>query len=226
MTLGTGHSERSERVLQESGALRDLRRMSEARGMTFYMQPPRKIVPEFLGNYRPDAIALGSDGGIIIEVKHRRSRRDEMQLAEISRRVSGQKGWEFRVIYLNSSYDKTPIGKPTWPQLYAALGESEALAAGGHHGAALVGAWAVLEALARLAGDGDAGPSSGSPLQAVQALAADGFVEKAVADRLRGLVGLRDAVVHGDLSVKVPADQVEALARDLRAIASEVEAIA
>jgi len=228
MTLGTGHSERAEKALRESNALRDLQRASEAQALTFYVHPPRKIVPDFLGNYQPDAIARGSDGGIIIEVKHRRSRQDEMQLAEVSRRFSRQKGWEFRVIYLSPSADKTlPIRKPTWPQLYAALGESESLAAGGHYAAALVSAWAALEALARLGANGSrAGPSSASPLQAVQALAEEGFVENEVADRLRGLARLRDAVVHGDLSVDVPADQVEALARDLRTIASEVEAVA
>lgn len=157
----------------------------------------------------------------------RRSREGETQLAELSKTVSRQKGREFRVIYLNPSADRTPlIGRPTWPQLHAALRESEALAAGGHHTAALVSAWAALEALARLASSGsDAGPSSASPLQAIQALAADGFVESEVADRLRGLARLRDAVVHGDLSVDVTAGQVGMLVRDLRTIASDMEAV-
>jgi len=130
------------------------------------------------------------------------------------------------VIYLNPSIDGAlPIRRPTWPQLHAALGESEALATGGHHAAALVSTWAALEALARLASSGgEAGPSSASPLQAIQALAADGFVESEVADRLRGLARLRDAVVHGDFSADVAADQVEMLVRDLRTIASDMEA--
>ncbi len=68
MTLETGFSERSERALSESNALRSLQRASEARGLTFYVNPPRRVVPEFLGNYQPDAIARGLEGGIIIEV--------------------------------------------------------------------------------------------------------------------------------------------------------------
>lgn len=217
-----------ERAVWESSALQDLRRSSEARGLTFYVKPPRKVVPDFLGNYQPDAIARGSDGGIIIQVKHRRSWEGETQLAELSERISRQKGWEFRVIYLNPAVDGVLlIKKPTWAQLYAALRESEALAAGGHYAAALVSAWAALEALARLASSGgEAGPSSASPLQAVQALAEEGFVENEVADRLRRLARLRNAVVHGDLSAEVPADQVETLMRDLRSIAFEIEAAA
>ncbi len=127
MTLGTGFSERSERALSENNALRNLQRASEARGLTFYLNPPRKVVPDFLGNYQPDAIARGSEGGVVIGVMRRKSHEGETQLAEISRRISRQKGWEFRVIYLSPSADGTsPIEKPTWPQLHAALEESEA----------------------------------------------------------------------------------------------------
>jgi hypothetical protein len=57
MTLETGLSERSEKALSESNALRSSQRALEAQGMTFYVNPPRKVVPDFLGNYQPDAIA-------------------------------------------------------------------------------------------------------------------------------------------------------------------------
>lgn len=226
MTSETKLSERSEKAFLESSALRTLQRASEAQGLAFYVNPPRKVVPDFLGNYQPDAIARGSGGWIIIEVMHRRSREDKTQLAEISRRVSLQKGWEFRVIYLSPSADGAlPIEKPTWQQLQAALREIEALATGGHHAAALVSAWAALEALARLAKtDSKTGTSNASPLQAVQALAEEGFIGNGAADRLRNLAKLRNAVVHGDLSGDVSADQVETMVQDVRTIASDIEA--
>ena len=63
----------SEAQLWESNVLKNLRQVSEARGLKFYVNLPRDIIPDFLGNWRPDAIALGPDGGIIIEVKHRRT---------------------------------------------------------------------------------------------------------------------------------------------------------
>ena len=59
----------SEAQLWESNVLRSLQQTSEARGLKFYIHPPREIVPEFLGDFRPDAMAIGPDGGIIIEVK-------------------------------------------------------------------------------------------------------------------------------------------------------------
>src|SRR5438552_494558 len=104
----------SEARLLESNALRNLQKLSEARGLKFYLNPSREIVPDFLGDHRPDAIALGPEGGIIIEMKRGRSPASERQLAAIASRVSDQKGWEFRAIYLNPPLDEMPsIEKPT-----------------------------------------------------------------------------------------------------------------
>lgn len=61
----------SDAQLWESNVLRNLRRVSEARGMKFYVNPPREVVPDFLGSYQPDAIAVGPNGGTVIELKHR-----------------------------------------------------------------------------------------------------------------------------------------------------------
>jgi uncharacterized protein YutE (UPF0331/DUF86 family) len=218
----------SEAQLWESDALRRLRQESEARGLKFYVNPPREIVPEFLGDHQPDAIALGPEGGIIIEMKPRRGLESDRQLVAIARRVSGQKGWEFRAIYLNPPIEETPlIAKPTPEQLQATFREIETLTKTGHPAAALVTAWAALESLARLASaNSDAWrPRGVSPIQAIQTLAGEGYIENEAADRLREMAKLRNAVVHGDLSVDVPAEQVEALLRQLQAIASDIMSV-
>ncbi len=226
MTSETRPSERSEEALWKSGVLSSMQRVSEARGLTFYVDPPREVIPDFLGNYQPDAMARGPEGGMIIEVKRLSNNTAEKRYAEIYQKVSRQKGWAFYLIHLDPAADWTlPDVKPTWPQLQAAFKEVEALATGGHRAAALVGAWAALEALARLARtEGGTGTSGASALQAVQALAEEGFVENEAADRLSTSAALRDAVVHGDFSVDVSADQVQALVQDVRMIASDIEA--
>lgn len=61
-------------VLPESNMLRNLQQISEARGLKFYVNPPPDVVPEFLGDLRPDAIARGPQGGIVITVKRREPR--------------------------------------------------------------------------------------------------------------------------------------------------------
>lgn len=215
----------SESRLWESNILRNLQQVSEARGLKFYVNPPREVVPAFLGGFRPDAIAVGPDGGIIIEVKHRRSPSSEQQLAAIAKKVSDQKGWEFRAIYLNPLMDETqPIATPTPEQIQARLGEIGALTKAGHPAAALVTAWAVLESLARLATANSQArtPKGFSPLQAIQTLAEEGYVENDAADRLREMAKLRNAVVHGDFSVDVPVEQVEGLLSQLQGIASDI----
>jgi hypothetical protein len=218
----------SEPQLWESNVLRNLQQVSEARGLKFFVNPPREIVPGFLGNYQPDAIAVGPEGGIIIEVKFRRSPASERQLAEIAKRVSGQKGWEFRAIYLTPPTDETlPIAKPTPEQLRATFGEIQALMKGGHPAAALATAWATLESLARLASASSEArrPMGYSPIQAIQTLAEEGYIENEAADRLREMANLRNAVVHGDLSVDVPVEQVEWLLKQMQAIASDIMSV-
>jgi len=55
-------------------------------------------------------------------------------------------------------------------------------------------------------------------MQAVQRLAEEGYLEHEAANHLREMVKLRNAVVHGDLSVNVSARQVENLLKELQAI--------
>jgi uncharacterized protein YutE (UPF0331/DUF86 family) len=218
----------SEAQLRESNVLRNLRQVSEARGLKFYVNPPREIVPEFLGDFQPDAIARGPEGGIIIEAKLPGNPASEKQFAAIARRVSGQKGWEFRAIYLNPPMDEMPfIAKPTPEQLQATFKEIEALTKGGHRAAALVTGWAALESLARLASANSEGRTSRgfSPIQAIQTLAEEGYIENEAADSLRAMAKLRNAVVHGDFSVAVPAEQVEGLLGQLQAIASDIMSV-
>jgi len=213
-----------ESQLWESNILRNLRHVSEARGLKFYVNPSPEVIPAFLGNYQPDAIAVGPDGGIIIEMKTRRDPASE-KLAAIAKRVSDQKGWEFRVIYLNPPMEgMQSIAKPNHEQIQARLAEIEALTKVGHPAAALVTAWAVLESLARLATSNSQEPKSKgfSPLQAIQTLAEEGYIENDDADRLREMVKLRNAVVHGDFSVDVPAEQVNGLLKLLQGIASDI----
>ena len=56
-------------------------------------------------------------------------------------------------------------------------------------------------------------------------LAEEGYLENDAADTLRKMVKLRNAVVHGDLSVDVSKAQIEGLLKQLRTIAADIEAV-
>lgn len=219
----------TEELLRESPTLRSLRQTSESRGMRFYLNPPAEVVPEFLGDFRPDAIARGPEGGMIIELTYPGRSDAKAPLDEISKLVAAQKGWEFHAIYINPLPDPYPtIAKPTRRQLEGAFAEIETLLKAGHPSQAFVTGWGALESLARLtSSNSEDKPRKGfSPAQAIQMLAQDGYVDDEPAKRLRRMLTLRDAVVHGDLSVDVPKDEVEWLLATLRAITAEFETFA
>jgi len=210
-----------------SNVLRNLQRSYEARGFKFHINPSHDLVPPFLAGYIPDAIVIGPDGGgVIIEIKRQRTQTTDRPLAELAKKVSEQKGWEFRAIYTNPSSERSDeIAKPTPEQIDARLQEIQVLADTGHYAPALIFVWAVLESLARLASG--SGSSRGySPIQAVQALAQEGYLEQEEAQRLREMARLRSAVVHGDFSVNVSAEQVEFLLEQLRTLDSNISKVA
>ncbi|MSP01336.1 MAG: hypothetical protein EXR07_09865 [Acetobacteraceae bacterium] len=219
----------SDAELLESNALRNLRLASEERGFKFHIHPSLDLIPSFLAGYRPDAIAIGPDGrGIVIEVKRHRNRETDRNLAALAKRVATQKGWEFRAIYTNPATEAPAyIAKPTSEQVDATLKEIEALVEAAHYAPALIAGWAVLESLARLASaDHESGHSgSFSPVQAIQTLAGEGYLENEAAQALREMAKLRNAVVHGDLSVQVSAEQVTILLKQLRALASDINSV-
>lgn len=167
-------------------------------------------------------------GGIIIEIKHKKTGASEPSLAQIAKQVAARTGWEFQVIYINPTSEAlAPISKPTADQLRVALGELQELARTGHHGAALITGWAILESLARLVlADSDLNRTGTfSLIQAVQILAEEGYLESEAAQRLRQMAHLRNAVVHGNFSTEVSTEQVRDLLDQLQAIAADISQV-
>lgn len=219
----------SEVRASENNILENLKLANEARGFSFHLNPPPAMVPSFLRGYRPDAIVLRPEGGgIIIEINHQKTGGSETALAQIARRVAAHKGWEFQVIYMNPAPQASaPIPRPTADQVQAALGRLQELSQTGHHAAALVTGWAIMESLARLVlPDSDFNRTGTfSSIQTVQTLAEEGYLENEAAQRLREMARLRNAVVHGNLSTDVSADQVRDLLDQLQAIATDISQV-
>ncbi len=203
----------------EVNVLRNLQVASEERGLKFYINPSRDVLPEFLAGYQPDAIAINPQGGgMVVEIKRNRNKSADNHLAQLSKRVTSQKGWEFRVFYMNPNTEQqASIATASLEQIDAKLREIKSLKDGGYFGPALIYGWSVLESLARLAG----GPERArglSPIQAVQELAAGGYIENEEAQHLREMARLRSAVVHGDFSLTVTADEIEFLLKQLETL--------
>jgi uncharacterized protein YutE (UPF0331/DUF86 family) len=223
----TYQSSRSAEIdARVDGLLERLQKDAEKRGWKFYIQPPPQVIPEFLKGYRPDALAIGPDGGVAIEIMVGRREAQKESLAKIANLVEAQRGWEFRVFYVSPPLEDRPdLSAPTAGELASGIAEARALLESGHERAALVIAWSLLEAIARLVTPEDERTKARPlcPVQAVQTLAEMGYLEEADARRLRELTTLRNAVVHGALKTVVPANDVAQLIHDLEEITHDLD---
>lgn len=213
--------EADEISIRIDGLMQRLQRDAEKRGWKFHIEPPSHLVPEFLGGHRPDALGIGPDGGVVIEIKGRRHEGQKESLSEIANLVEAQKGWEFRVFYVSQPVEVRPdLSAPTASELASGIAEARALLESGHERAALVMAWSLLEAIARLATPRSEVTRTRplSPVQAVQTLAEMGYLAEIDARRLRQLTHLRNTVVHGGLGTVVPAEDVARLIHDVEAM--------
>jgi len=200
----------------EGRVLALLRNRYEAEGFSFIEHPDRADLPAFMQGYQPDALALGKDKFIAIELKLRRDADLEKSLKAISERFRGQLRWEFRVVYGDEVEDQQ-IAAPTPEQIRVQLEEAENLLAQDHPRAALVLGWAAVEAIARsLSADF---PASGSRTmrQAIELLEHLGRLRFREAQELRRLVPLRSKVVHGDFQTPITAAEVEPVLKAARA---------
>lgn len=199
----------------ESRVLALLRDQYSAEGYSFIEHPDEAQLPGFMQGYRPDALALGKDKSIAIEVKVRREVNAEKNLQRISDRFKGQASWEFRVVY-GSEVDDEPISPPTLEQIEARISEAETLLADNHSSAALVLAWAAIEAIARMLSPEFPSRGSRTMRQAVELLEHLGRLRFDEAQALRKLLPLRAKVVHGDFGAHVTATEVEPVIKAAR----------
>jgi uncharacterized protein YutE (UPF0331/DUF86 family) len=182
----------------------------EAEGYTVYLEPPRQLLPSFMQDYTPDAIALRSRGleqsrkNLAIEVKVE-GRFPGATTLDLERRFAGARDWELRVYYARPAGRKDSLTQAPTQTIDTALSSIENLVSTDQLQAALLLGWATFEALGRaLAPEKFEGPQS--PERLVQVLANDGLVTPSEADTLRVLSKARNQLTHGDLGQPLQTD--------------------
>lgn len=220
-----------DRVLNSSATdsermtLARLRDDFEAKGYQFVADPSGDQLPDFLGSYRPDAIAIGQDDKVIIEVKQPGSRPVKIPSTSLSERIASQGGWRYLLVYAGQDPSEIiELSRPQKSQVDEALEETRRLKESGYTRAAMIECWSLLEALARRLYPADIRFSLKplSPMEVVERLAMDGQVSDADAKRLRALTSIRNSLVHGDLDARVRPDDVEYLLNKIEEINSRV----
>lgn len=187
----------------------------QAEGYEVYVHPNKPLIPEFLGNFPPDAIALRGDKNLVVEVM-RQSPQASQKLERLTALLKGREDWELRVVWIEPKA-QTSLPIQGINEVSSRLSEIKELAAGGHIEPAMLLSWATFEALARAILIKDFERPQ-TPARLVQVLASAGYLTPTEADKFRALAEKRNRLIHGGLDVRVSE-------RELRDFISVLEAM-
>ncbi len=193
----------------EAQFMEGLRARYERQGFTVQFEPHPHDLPDFLGTYRPDAIAQKPGQNVAIELKQRNTSTTQASLQRIRKLFDGQPDWRFDVVFMgNDQGQRISIPAASPEMLRARIDEVRAMANEGQLRAAFVMAWSLLEA-AFHAALSDAPNRPSTPGSVLQALAMNGYIQPEIERRLRSLVDLRNRIVHGDVNAEPMPNDVD-----------------
>jgi uncharacterized protein YutE (UPF0331/DUF86 family) len=186
----------SEATLLES-ILPDL----ESEGFEVFANPSAPILPAFMRDHSPDAIALRKDKKLAIEVL-REGAPSNRRLDKLRELFSEHKDWELRVYWVSPSSVSKVIEGASRDVIEQSIKAVEELTAVGRTKPALLMAWATFEAIGRaILPDRLQRPQT--PGRLIEVLAAEGQITPTEADHLRRLAESRNHLIHGGLETSV-----------------------
>jgi len=193
-----------------------------AEGYDVFVNPGPSLVPEFLGSYRPDAVAKLEDRKIALEVASRTGA-SRKNLDEVAAIFTRHPEWEFRVVWAEPAAGATRLPVQTKDDIRAAIVEVNKLRSQGHFRPSFLLGWAALEAAARAVAEGRFERAQ-TPGRLVQVLGEEGYLTPDETDAMRGLTEKRNNLIHGKLDVAVTGEDVDELVRALDAVTAEIAA--
>jgi uncharacterized protein YutE (UPF0331/DUF86 family) len=194
----------------------------EAEGYQVFLDPHSDIKPSFLGEIVPDAIAIGPNDNLVIEIV-RASKEDNKKVKALSELVKQQKGWKLRVLRADSLTSVAMLTVENRGAILKRVEEARLLASDGHFEAALLICWAAMEATARyLEPNNYSRPQT--PGRIIETLAGSGTLLPSEASDMRKLADKRNKIIHGQLDVKVEKKEVDRFCDILIELLKEREA--
>lgn len=183
-------------------------------------------VPDFIRDYQPDAIARTDKESVVIELKHSSSRSAHERIGAIAKRIENRPGWRF-VLISPPPEDEADPGQNLRPlesrEIQDRLREANLLGQAGHHEAALLLAWATVEALMWRVSRDQAPKGRSDTWKLMRELVSDGLLDRGRYQELIDLFRLRSAVAHGlEPSQGIPRDQLDHAVAVLTATAEEL----
>jgi uncharacterized protein YutE (UPF0331/DUF86 family) len=202
----------------EADVLENVLPRYEAEGFQVFLQPSPSILPPFMQNYRPDAVALRGDKKIAIEVV-RPENPSSQKIKDLQSLFAKQEDWELRVLYVAPLGSQRRLEVASRAAISNAIQRVRKLRDENYLLPALVMGWAALEAIGR-ALHPDKLNRPQTPARLVEILASDGLLTPQEADVLRAAISFRNAAVHGDLVDEVDERTVDRVISVLDTLAS------
>lgn len=189
------------------------------RGYRLVREPSVDQLPDFLRGVRPDAIAVGANPSLLIEVLRSHGGSSATRVRQLRSLLSGHDDWRLEVLYLSPGGTQVTI--VTLETIQDALQQARALA-GREPRAGLLLAWSTLEAVVRtLEPSRTLGSlSSGSLLDL---LVSNGHLSQSDSAELRALGKTRNALAHGQIDVSPAPTDVHRLIDIANGLLGEVK---
>jgi uncharacterized protein YutE (UPF0331/DUF86 family) len=191
----------------EREALNEFARRLSGQGYKVVREPSRAELPDFLGSFQPDAIAIGKRPSLLIEVITRRGSgvADVAKVEQLRSLIDGHPDWKLEVVYTAAS---TPLPSVASVDAIRRRYEDVERLSVTDRPAALIMAWSLLEAVTRAIVP-DLTKRGLSPASIVELLASHGYIAQSKADVLQHAGRLRNLIVHGDVTIDVPSVELE-----------------
>jgi hypothetical protein len=194
--------------VMERAVLDEMEPRWKRRGYRLVRRPSREELPEFLRGFEPDAIAVGVQPSLVIEIVNPRRKATAARVSQLSSLFENQDEWKLEVIYVPSEFGEVAVSSEA--EIRQALEDGVRLIESEPR-AALLLVWAALEAAARHV----------HPDLASQELTSGSLIELLVShgdlglddqDVLRRIARKRNAVAHGDLTARVHREEIQRIA--------------
>lgn len=188
----------------ESAALDELEPRWRQQGYTLVRAPSAEQLPGFLRDFRPDAIAIGVKPSLAIEVLRSRGRSADTKVRQLQSLFKGRDDWRLEVVYV--SPDGAPLQSVTRSEIESVLHQVRLLVQREPR-AALLLAWAALEAVARTL-QPELASRSLSPSSLTDLLISHGHLPQTESGKLRRLGEIRNLLAHGQINEEPSVEDV------------------
>jgi len=191
-------------------------------GYVVITHPDKDHLPGFAAGFGVDMLATRGDERVLVQVKGDRAKlKEDPSITRLAEIANQQPGWRYDVVVLNEGDPIQRVTRgarePSTAEIEQSLGQVESLLQAGNFRAALVFAWAAVEAAMRqVASSVELYLPRTTPAELIRTLYGNGVLTRVEFELLRDSFRVRTEIVHGLISPEVNPDLVRGIVEVIR----------